>query len=78
MLLSEARKEFKKIGYKLKIKSMSIGRHADVLNADGVKMPTLFYDREERAKWLPAIELKQAVSPVFDDNTSDKIYGFSS
>ena len=77
MLLSEARKHFKVIGCKLKVKSHSYGRHVEIIR-DGESLPSIFSDAAHRAKWLEVILLKQSVGQVFDDNTSDKIYGFNS
>jgi hypothetical protein len=77
MLLKEVRKQFKDIGFKVQIRSYSHGRHANILNSKGEKMPSIFTSKEHREEWLPAIELKSSVGIVLDEN-SDKIYGFSS
>jgi hypothetical protein len=75
MLLSEARKSFKQIGFKVKVKSFSFGRHASIYDAQGNMMPSIFTS-ETFKYWQPAIALKEKVAPVFDDNSSDKVYGF--
>ena len=76
MLLSEARKEFKKIGFKVKVKTLSFGRHVSIYDMEGNMMPSIFTSSDQLNYWQPAIALKEKVKPVFDDNSSDKIYGF--
>jgi hypothetical protein len=40
-------------------------------------LPSIFSDAAHRAKWLEVILMKQSIGQVFDDNSSNKIYGFS-
>ena len=76
MLLSEAKKEFKKIGCKLSVKSYSFGRSVRI-SRNGNDLPSIFNGQDHRNEWLDVINLKQSIGQVFDDNSSDKIYGFS-
>jgi len=76
MLLSEAKKEFKKIGFKVKVKTFSIGRHASFYDAQGNKFPQIFTSSDQLNYWQPVIALREKVKPVFDEN-GYSIYGFS-
>ena len=81
MLLSEVRKLFKDAGYKLRVRSQSFGRHAEVLNQDGEVLPSIFFGENHRQEWIEAIELKSKIKQVSEDHTridTSKIYGFSS
>ena len=75
MLLSKAKKEFNAIGFKLSIKSNGLGRFGIIKNAQGEEMPSIFYGNEHREKWLLAINLKDEITPIFHDSSSDKILG---
>jgi hypothetical protein len=74
MLLKEVRKAFKDAGYKLKVNSLSFGKHVTIQNLNGERMPSIFVSQVERNEWLPAINLKNEVSDVTDNN--EKVYGF--
>ena len=75
MELKEARKLFKSAGFKLKVQTLSFGRHVDVYNAEGKVMPSIFCGADEVQKWKVAIDLKSSVSQLVDNG--EKIYGFN-
>lgn len=77
MSLSQARKAFKDIGYKLKVQTLhwpESRRHAKIINRNGQEMPMMFHDSKHREEWLPAINLKGSIAV---QDKGEKIYGFS-
>lgn len=55
--LNEVRKALKKIGFKLKIETLSWGRHASYVDSLGERMPQIF-DKESLSYWQPLIDFR--------------------
>lgn len=51
--IPELRKELKKIGFNVKIKTLSWGPHADYVDSDGVSCPSIYGSDEARSHWKP-------------------------
>lgn len=59
MTISDLRKELKAIGFKVKLTSMSFGKHAVYCNADGIEMPSIFFGESARQSWIKLIEYRE-------------------
>ena len=73
--LNDVRRDLKKLGFKVSIKSFSHGPHAIFMNSSGEKMPSIF-TAESQEEWQPLIDyLKDLDAPV-TDNSGQHVYGF--
>lgn len=53
--LTQARKELKKIGFKIKTETLSWGKHASYEDNLGERMPSIF-DKQSLSYWQPLID----------------------
>jgi hypothetical protein len=77
MKLSEVRKQFREVGFSLRVQTFSFGKHASIYNKQGQKMPSIFFDPEHLEQWMDAVQVKSQLDAVTDDSTNETIYGFS-
>ena len=76
MELSELRKILKPLGFKVKTKSLSHGRHATITDLSGMRELTgNVFTSDQLAFWSPAIEACRKAGQVTQD--SDKVYGLN-
>ena len=74
MELTDLRKALKPLGFKVKTKSMSHGRHATITNLAGDRELTgNVFHGDQVEYWKPAIDLCRESFPITCD--SDKVYG---
>jgi len=75
--LSELRKELKAIGYKVKTKSMSYGRHATFVHiASDTELTFNVFTAETLETWKPLFDFKKANKESLDIiRKAEQIYG---
>tara|TARA_R110002020_G_scaffold21429_7_gene72816 strand:+ start:847 stop:1077 length:231 start_codon:yes stop_codon:yes gene_type:complete len=75
MDIKQFRQQLKKVGGKVSIQSLSFGSSATIKNLQGDKMPMMFFNDEDLARWLPIINCIEDCKPV--TYYGDKIYGLT-
>ena len=74
MEVSELRKVLKPLGFKVKVQSLSYGKHATITDLTGNrKLTGNVFTAETLLFWKPAIEVCRAAGQVTSD--TDKVYG---
>jgi hypothetical protein len=76
--INEVRRDLKKLGFKVRLKSLSWGPHAEFYDSNGNGFPSMF-NKETLAYWKPLIDYKKDLNRRYDavvDKYGDFIYGF--
>lgn len=71
--LTELRKQLKKVGAKVKTKSLSFGISGSIYNSKGEQLPSMFMGQEHLNQWKPVLEIIKDIVVV--NEYTDKISG---
>jgi len=76
--INEVRRELKKLGFKVRLKNLSWGPHAEFYDYEGNAFPSMF-SKETLERWKPLIDYKKGLNRRYDaviDKHENFIYGF--
>ena len=74
--IAEVRRELKKLGFKVSVRTLSWGPHGSFFNRDGEQRPTIFHGEEDRHPWAPLIAYINHIDTGVCTKDGTWIYGF--